>query len=487
MKSRTWLISLLGSFLLANSSFGFIVLNNEVGKKSVLVSLKGKIVIQPCGTKAISLAELKLVTVEVLLSKCKEESVQAAQYPLSPNETDFILSVQSLYGILGTENSADALVKLTNKVLSEEGENGEDTDDGSVEQRQVLTRLRRAHGDILANLGSESHKSISFANDRPLFHLIYEGLRLVYFDGDRFWSISEKVQAEAIDSACSVGWAPASADLILNSPHFTEVGRWFGKQSDQIISWYQWQEFRPVDKFEGYEPNSWKVVIIPNQKAVEWDLNHAEPVAPTGSVLKKAPHLPGIGTFVYVAGSTDKYSRHVLCTRTYRLEPNSVAPPVGEISIEGLSAEVGYPWPVVTRLLAPHRALEERLSQHSYWSTPLAQPDAEEVKRLVRSQLGVDKPTVPEARSQASHFAKEEIHQIGVRLTRLLTTERRLREELRQQHRTLQIVSGQGNRASEANEISLEIKKLEESQKQNNIELQTARTRTDELKKLLIP
>ncbi len=399
--------------LSTRSSFGFIVLENELGKKTVLAIHEGKVVAQPCGAQTITLAELKNETGESLLARCRQESLQSPPLPHSPSEGDYIYSAQSLYGVRGSENAPDALVKLTNKVLLEEPNSEEETNDrASKAQLHVLNTLRLAHKGLISHLGSDSHRIVTWEEDRGLYFLALEALRPVYFDSKRFWMMSDPIAADKIDTACPVGWAPASVDLILNSRYFIDVTRWFTKTTNHVLTWYRWQTNYPIDGKAGYVSNQWNVVLVLNQIAVEWDLGKEELIPRSGMSQEPSSSLPGIGSFVYSAGAQDKHLRRCLCTRTFVLAETSERPPEGQVETKLLASRWGASVPQLARLVSSVPEIESKVSQHAYWVSPLSSEVAEAATQEANLQLGLGLPQYAQVKKEFHVSARSEIQRL---------------------------------------------------------------------------
>ncbi len=315
---------LLGMGLVMNllcplTASAYLVFEFPSGKIAVLSSEGGTVKHQNCGHTELTLSQLEDLALKPqgLTNFCHKASQQP---DYSTFETDYVISVQSLFGVPLRYAGIDAVSRLSRRRIE-----GERTSANGTPPEKIAEKIYAANSEILAHLGSESHRILSKVNDGPLVQLAYDALLPNYYGSDRFWTLSNATTASNLDEACPAGSVIVSIDRILNSPSFLEIVDWLSRQKKttdiRILTWYRWNEAVKYDEEAiGYVAKEQAFVLTPNQAAVEWKKRAKGVVPATSSRDVTLASLPGMTErerFLYPVATSDKGNYRPLCTRIF--------------------------------------------------------------------------------------------------------------------------------------------------------------------------
>ncbi len=402
-RTRNFVSLLLLAFIFsASHTFGYVLLSETSGTRSLLWEENSKVNFQSCGTLALTINDLEKVPLPQLLSDCKRVS-QRQSY--SVPEGEYRLSVQSLFATPPSYQGVNALADLAIRVVQEQRDHT-----NQPESNELFEKLRNIEEWIFEKFGPSSHRVITNENERALLLLLYEAFLPVVYDGKQFWLISNPIRdaTQTLDNSCPSGWQLASLDMILNAYSIEFLTLWYTSRpsasgsNNPLITWYRWTETIKEPTAVGYATKEEAMLLKLSRERVLAQLNGSmerKKIPRSNSIGSLKDLVPGLNSFVFVDRSAlRQYPYRGLCTRTYFPAQLTLPPAITGKSLEAFAAQWKMSPDTLFRRLAPYSELQPQLVNHLYWKTPISQQEESELSAKINGLLGYELATIEQAR-----------------------------------------------------------------------------------------
>ncbi len=394
MKRLALLVWLFVGLLIDHRALGFILVQTSSGRTSLLSASHGKLTYQSCGNLYFGLADAEL---EDLSQRCRQASAEA---PYSVSESDYTISVQSLFGVPFPYTGMDSVSRLSREAILAQRAGWKQP------LEEIRQKLNAAQLELLTNLGTDDHRVLSPENDGHggrLFRLIYDAMLPAYFENGRFWMLANATTSANLDDACPKGWVMASLDVILNSPSFAEIILWLTRQgkgpSTQVLTWYRWNEAMKYPEVTGFTAKEQALRVVLAEQARAWR-NQQVPLMPQAHsqevTLNSLPGISGKDRFVYPVSASDPAKYRPLCTRkTPPLDEQSEVNEETKQTLLGIAQSFHWSVPQLIRKTSPIELLEDAFSHN------LSPSDAEHWRVQVQSSLGFTLKSAGQAKRES--------------------------------------------------------------------------------------